>query len=261
MKTSFYFVLWILIYPILGLFNNSFIDNNAFIVALAIVWGLSWLLNRIMPVTLTYERASQIAPVLEDVYTGNVSAFMKRLSRESNIEIVTAIYFIVTTIVIAFAIFKAGVNDWIALAIFGFFTYGAITRSFSLSRAKAGLKSNPTPEKCMEIADDTYKLDYASYYNAHNRVAYADMLPPKPKHFQVFKVFSIVISVIASLFGLLYIILGIIIMLSQSSLEAGAVAGMYFLYGSLAAYFGAKDFVSCLNTKSNTMTISKEHTA
>ena len=113
----------------------------------------------------------------------------------------------------------------------------------------------------MEIADDTYKLDYASYYNAHNGVAYADMLPPKPKHFQVFKVFSIVISVIASLFGLLYIILGIIIMLSQSSLEAGAVAGIYFLYGSLAAYFGAKDFVSCLNTKSNTMTISKEHTA
>ena len=213
-----------------------------------------------MPDTLTYERASQIAPVLEDVYTGNVSAFMKRLSRGSNIEIVTAIYFIVTTIVIAFAIFKAGVNDWIALAIFGFFTYGAITRSVSLSRAKAGLKSNPTPEKCMEIADDTYKLDYASYYNAHNGVAYADMLPPKPKHFKVFKVFSIVISGIASLLGLLYIILGII-MLSQSSLEAGAVAGMYFLYGSLAAYFGVKDLVSCLHSKSNTMTISKEQTA
>ena len=39
MKTSFYFVLWILIYPILGLFNNSFIDNSAFIVAFAIVLG------------------------------------------------------------------------------------------------------------------------------------------------------------------------------------------------------------------------------
>lgn len=87
MKTSFYFVLWILIYPILGLFNNAFIDNNAFIVAIAAVWGLSWLLNRAMPETLTYESASQMAPILEDVYTGNVSAFMKRLSRESNIEI------------------------------------------------------------------------------------------------------------------------------------------------------------------------------
>lgn len=189
MKTSFYFVLWILIYPILGLFHNSFIDNNAFIVALAIVWGLSWLLNRMMPDTLTYERASQVAPILEDVYTCNVASFKKRLVRESNIETVTAIYFIVTTIVIALAIFKAGVNDWIALVIFGFFTYGAISRSISLIRAKAILKSNPTSEQCMEIADETYKLDYASYYDARNGVSYQDMFPPKPKYFKALKVF------------------------------------------------------------------------
>lgn len=261
MKTSFYFVLWILIYPILGLFNNSFIDKNAFIVALAIVWGLSWLLNRIMPNTLTYERVSQVAPILEDVYTSNVDSFKKRLVRESNIETVTAIYFTVTTVVIALAIFKAGVNDWIALVIFCFFTYGAISRSISLIRAKATLKSNPTPEQCMEIADETYKLDYASYYDAHNGVSYQDMFPPKPKYFKAFRVFSVVISAIASLLGLLYIILGVLIMLSQTTLEAGAVAGMYFLYGSLAAYFGVKDSVSCLHTKSNTMTISKEQTA
>lgn len=261
MKTSFYFVLWILIYPILGLFNNSFIDNNAFIVALAIVWGLSWLLNRMMPDTLTYERVSQVAPILEDVYTGNVASFKKRLVRESNIETVTAIYFIVTTIVIALAIFKAGVTDWIALVIFGFFTYGAISRSISLMRAKATLKSNPTPEQCMEIADETYKLDYASYYDAHNGVSYQDMLPANPKYFTAFKILSVVIAAIASLLGLLYIILGVLIMLSQTTLEAGAIAGMYFLYGSLAAYFGVKDFVSCLHTKSNTITNSKEQAA
>lgn len=63
MKTSFYFVLWIMIYPILGLFNNSFIDNNAFVVALVAVWGLSWLLNQVMPKTLTYERVTQVASV------------------------------------------------------------------------------------------------------------------------------------------------------------------------------------------------------
>lgn len=261
MKTSFYFVLWILIYPILGLFNNSFIDNNAFIVALAIVWGFSWLLNRMMPNTLTYERISQVAPILEDVYTSNVDSFKKRLVREYNIETVTAIYFTVTTVVIAIAIFKAGVNDWIALVIFGFFTYGAISRSISLIRAKATLKSNPTPEQCMEIADDTYKLDYASYYDAHNGVSYLDMLPVKPKYFTAFKIFSVVIAAIASLLGLLYIILSVLIMLSQTTLEAGALAGMYFLYGSLAAYFGVKDFVSCLHSKSNTMTINKEQTA
>lgn len=247
MKTSFYFVLWILIYPVLGLFNNSFIDNNAFIVALAIVWGLSWLLNRMMPDTLTYERASQIAPILEDVYTGNVSSFRKRLVRESNIETITAIYFTVTTIVIALAIFKTGVNDWIALVIFGFFTYGAISRSFSLIRAKATLKSNPTSEQCMEIADETYKLDYASYYEARKSVPYDDTLPARPRHFNAFKVVSIIFACIASLLGVLYIILGVLIMFSQTTLEAGALAGMLFLYGSLAAYFGVKDIVSCLH--------------
>lgn len=244
MKTSFYFVLWILIYPILGLFNNSFIDNNAFIVALAIVWGLSWLLNRIMPDTLTYERASQIAPILEEVYTGNVSAFMKRLSRESKIEIVTSIYFIITIIVIALAIFKGEVTNWIELVIFGFFTYGAISRSISIVRAKETLKSNPTYEQCKEIAEDTYKLDYASYYDARNGVSYQDIFPPKPKYFKAFKVFSVVMAAIASLLGLLYIILGVLIMLSQKNLETGAIAGMYFLYGSLAACFGVKDFIS-----------------
>lgn len=244
MKTSFYFVLWIIIYPILGLFNNNFINNNAFIVALGIVWGLSWLLNRIMPATLSYERASQIIPILEDVYTGNVSAFMKRLSRESRIEIVSAIYFLVTTIVIALAIFKVGVNDWIALVIFAFFTYGAIYRSISFSRAESELKSNPTSEQCMQIADDTYKLDYATYYDARKDVSYANMLPLKPKHFKIFQIFSIVIAIGASLLGLLYIILGVLIFISQSSLEAGALAGMYFLYGILATYFGIKDIIT-----------------
>lgn len=244
MKTSFYFVLWILIYPFLGLFNNSFIDNNSFIVALVIVWGLSWVLNRMMPNTLTYERAMGIAPILEDVYTCNVESFRKRLVRDTNIDTVAAIYFTVTTVAIALAIFNAGVNDWIALIIFGLFTFGAISRSISFIRAKATLKSNPTPEQCMEIAEETYKLDYATYYEQHRGVSYADMLPSRPKNFNAFQIFSIVTASVASLLGIIYIVLAVLIIFGSSSLAAGAFAGMYFLYGSLATYFGIKDIVS-----------------
>ena len=248
MKTSFYFVLWILIYPILGLLNNSFIDNNAFIVALAVVWGLSWLLNRIMPNTLTYERALNVAPILEDVYTGNVASFSKRLSKEATIELVTAIYFIVTTIVIAIAIFKAGVNDWIALLIFGFFTFGAISRSAGLIKAKTNLKNNPNPEQCMEIAEETYKLDYASYYEARNGASYNNMMPEKPKHFKIFHVCSTIISAICTLLGAVYIILGVILFFGQP-IEVQTIAGMYFLYGTLATYFGIKDFISGVSNR------------
>lgn len=212
--------------------------------ALAAVWGLSWLLNRLMPQTLTYERVSQIAPILEDVFTGNVASFGKRLTRESSIELVTAIYFAVTTIVIGIAVFIAGINDWIALIIFGFFAFGAIGRTTNLMKAKSSLNENPTGEQCMEIVTETYKLHYASYYERRQEVSYKEMLPPHPHHFKVFQIFSIIIAVIAALLGLFYITTAILIILGSSSFEAGAFAGMYFLYGSLAAYFGIKDIIT-----------------
>lgn len=248
MKTSFYFVLWIIIYPILGLFNNDFIVNNSFVVAIAAVWGLSWLLNRMMPETQTYERVSRIAPIMENVFTGNVGAFIKRLRTETRIETFTSIYFLVTTAVIAYAVFKAGVNDWIALIVFGFFTFGAISRSITLGKALTSVKSNPTPEQCAETAEEVYKLDYAAYYEGRQSCTYNQMLPECPRHFKAFQIFSIVIAGICSLVGFLYIVLAAVVMIGSTSFATDAVAGMYLLYGSLAAYFGIKDFVSIIKS-------------
>ena len=83
MKTSIYFVFWIVIYPILGLFHNPVIAQNSFIVALVLAFGLSWLLNRLMPNTFAYERKLQISPILSDVYEGKVDSFKKRIRRNN----------------------------------------------------------------------------------------------------------------------------------------------------------------------------------
>ena len=243
MKTSFYFVLWILIYPILGLLNNEFINNNAYFVALVATGGLSWLLYRLMPKTIAYERAAQKTPILEDVYTGNVSSFLKRLSSDTLIAIVTAIYFSVTTLVVVMT-FIVGVHDWVALLVFGFCTMGAIGRSINLCKARAALHSNPTAEECMEIATDVYRLDYASYYEAHEGVEYADMLLPKPRYYKCFQIFSLVVAAIAAILGLVFIVSSILIMFNGRFIVIGAVAGMCFLYGSLATYFGVRDFIT-----------------
>lgn len=249
MKTSFYFVLWILIYPILGLFNNDFIADNSFVFAIVVVWGLSWLLNRMMPDTLTYERVSQIAPIMENIYTGNVSAFIKRLRTQTRIETFTSIYFLVTTAVIAYAVFKAGVNDWIALVVFGFFTFESISRSINLCKALITVKSNPTPEQCAETAEEVYKLDYGAYYEGRQSSAYEQMLPPRPRYFKAFQIFSLVIAGICSFLGILYIVLASVIMLGSNSIAEEALAGMYLLYGSLATYFGIKDFSSIIQSQ------------
>lgn len=248
MKTSFYFVVWIAIYPILGLLNNRFIDENSFVVALAAVWGLSWWLNKMMPKTLTYERTLQVAPIAEDIYTGNTAAFIKRLTRETRIETIISIYFLVTTAVIAYAVFKAGANDWIALIVFAFFTFGAISRSIKLNNALSQIKGNPTPEQCAETAGEIYQLDYAAYYEGRQHVGYDEMLPPRPTHFKMFQIFSIVIAAICAILGLIYIILAIAGVIANHTFAFAAISSMYLLYGSLAAYFGIKDFFTTLNS-------------
>lgn len=258
MKTSFYFVLWILIYPILGLFHNEMIYQHSFLVALIGVYGISWLLNRSMPDTLLYEEVSATAPILEDVYTGNVRSFSRRLYREALVETVTAIYFCITTVVLIIIALQTRVNDWIALLIFGFFMVGAMMRSVKLVKAHFLLKGNPTPEQCMEIAEDTYKLDYASYYETHLNSTYEGLYPPRPKHYKGFQIVSLIIAIVAALLGLIYVISGIILLMTGLTFETSAVAVMYFLYGSLAAYFGVKDIISIVISLKKQSTDTKD---
>lgn len=248
MKTSFYFVVWILIYPVLGLLDIPFVRQQSFLVALLVVWGISWALNRAMPHILYYERVSHAVPVMEDIYTGNVGAISRRLSRHALVDTITAVYFTVSTVVLAMAVFLAGANNWFALIIFALFTVGAITRSVKLFQAKAALDSDPSPQRCMEIATEAFKLNYAPYYEGRSRHTYAEMLPQKPRNFTAFQVFSLVIAGVAAVLGLLYIASAISTMFARKSIEAGAVAGIYFLYGSLAAYFGIKDIISIVQS-------------
>ncbi len=70
------------------------------------------------------------------------------------------------------------------------------------------------------------------------------MFQKLPAHFRSFQMFSLVIAVIAAILGLAYIIMAIWIAVAHSSVEADSIAIMYFLYGSLAAYFGVTDSFS-----------------
>ena len=156
----------------------------------------------------------------------------------------TSAYFVVSTVVIGYAVFSAGVNDWIALGVFLLFTFSSISGANKLLNANYKLKDNPNPEQCAEIAEETYKLDYSSYYEERQNHSYEEMLPPRPKHFKAFQIFSIVMAIVATVLGIIYLGLGIGVMLASQGAAAKALAGMYFLYGSLATYFGIKDIIT-----------------
>ena len=247
MKTSFYFFLWIIIYPLLGLFHNSWIDQNSFIVALFIVWGLSWILNKNMPDTLRYERISDLVTILEEVYTRNVRAFIHRLSRMVIVEFITAIYLGVAFVFVLFSMVRGSADDWIALLVFGFFAFGAISRAVKLNQIFQRIKHNPSAEECATVVSETFRVDYTDYYNHRIHTNADSMLPPKPRHFKAFQIFSLIIAIICALLGLYYLIMSIIILAENSSAEAISGGIMYFLYGSLAAYFGLKDTIGSIS--------------
>lgn len=248
MKTSFYFFLWIIIYPLLGLIHSPWIYQNSFIVALFVVWILSWILNRNMPETLAYERITEMSVIMEEVYTGNIKAFRERLSRRVAIEFITAVYMGVAFVFILFSMVRgSGADDWIALLIFGFFAFGTLSRAVKLNQVNHRLERNPTQEEGSKAIEEIYRADYSSYYNVRMHATPESMLPPQPKHFKAFQIFSLIIAIICGLFGLIYLIWSIVILAENRGAEAVSGGIMYFLYGSLAAYFGIKDSAECIN--------------
>lgn len=244
MNTSFYFVIWIIIYPLLGLFHNQALNQNSFIVALIAVWGLSWLLNRSMPNTLRYEAALSRVRIMERLYSGNIDSIRRSISRQTSIQFITALYFGVTFVFVLYSIFRhSDANDWIALVLFGFFAYGAITSASTLNKAKWRLINDPSTETAAEVVRAVYRLDYNSYQAGRQNTTLEGMLPPKPPHMTAFRIFSLVVAVICAILGIIQLLRGVFfIFLDHSNLGiSGGI--MYVLYGSLATYFGIKDSV------------------
>lgn len=245
MKTSFYFILWIVIYPLLGLIGNEWIDRNSFIVALFAVWGLSWYLNRAMPETISYERKCRYAEIMNEVYGADTEAFRRRLSRNSIVEFVSALYFGVTFVVMLILVITTGANDWVALVIFAFLAFGTIVKASRLQKAAWSMRRNPTPEECARISQTVFGMNYAAYYEARQNGRAT--LPPPPPHYKAFQVFSLVAAIVCALLGAFFVISSLIWIMGSGRFGVISTSVITLLYGSLAVYYGTIDSISTLN--------------
>lgn len=250
MKTSFYFVIWILIYPFLGLFLPREAMQFSFLIALVIVFALSGFVNRLMPRIIMYERFTNADNILNDVYDGNVAQFKKRLTRQTVVETATAIYFAATTAVLVLIMFNTRSNNWFALIIFGFFAIGAFSRAGKLVQALRSLKANPTGEQCALIVGDVYRLDYAAYYAARQNNGGQAPIRTVPKYYPFFRIVSVVFALASLALGIYYICNGILILTHSSNLGYGATAVVPLLYGILASYYGLFDSISLIDSRS-----------
>ena len=247
MKTSFYFVLWISIYPIISLIPSAGLQQYSFLAALAIVFILSMGLNKMMFNIIRYESICNGTSVMENIYNDNVAAFRKRINRETTVETISAIYFIATTILLLYLTFTTGRGEIVALVVFAFLSIGAYTRAAKLLKASSALRRDSSAEECMTVAYSLYRLDYEQYYNQRNGVDLKSLLPTRPRRYKLFLIISIVIADICALLGIVFVLLAVVDVV-RLGMDALSTAFINILYGTLAIYFGIRDFISSINS-------------
>lgn len=256
MKVSFYFMLWILIYPALDLFNIQFITDNAFVIALMVVVGILWATGRYMTDINAYEKIAHHAPILEDVHTTNIGSLRKRLKKDLIVDSITAIYFIATIVFLILLMINGVDSDWIALIIFAFLAYGSITQVYLQTKALKQLKENTSQEQCEDIVDYVYDLSYSAYKSDREQFSYENILTYRPKHYKAYMITSAIIAIVCILLGIIHVCFAASIFYYYSSdATAASAATVLLLYGVLATKYGIKDIMDCYNKRKFTKNI------
>lgn len=234
MKTSFYFVLWILVYPILDLVGIS--ADNSFIVALLLIWLISYLLNRQLRPIIYYNQALYVGGILRMAERGNLEGLRKKIRNQVLISAITATYMAIMTAVLIIQVIESQNYDIIPLIIFGLITVAEIWR---LKKALQALHQNDI--------DNTLVMGF----NIRPDNAFADApLPPRPRRYSAYLAVSTIFAVLSALLGLAGIIIGILFSFKITSTPLqGMYVSIYYLYGGLALYFGIYDTINTLSAQ------------
>lgn len=188
--------------------------------------------------------------MLEDVYTMNVSSFRKRLLRDTVIESISTIYLIIIAIGIMHSFF-ASINSPRAtiyvLVLFLFLTVSKGMKCSKFVEAYKELKNDFTNETCMSIAEETYDLDYTAYYESHQNRTFEEILPERPRFYNIFSIVSIAFAAVTTFIGIVLFIMSINqILVYGISAFTGFECISNFVYSTLAIYFGIKDIFTSI---------------
>lgn len=150
-------------------------------------------------------------------------------------------YFIISIILIAWTLYKAqvmnywwGQIDWIGLVIFVLFSYRIIIQHTDNLDSNRSANSTLLVEKLNPI-DETYLRDLIDFVKRH-----------KPQ--KIYLQLNLVFSIFSILLGCTLGMAAIYLFLAHDEDRAIGIACIFYLYGSLATYYGIKDLITTTNS-------------
>lgn len=207
------------------------------------------IVKNFMPDIIAYEKTLTHYPMLEDVYTMNVTSFRKRLKRDTYMACLSAAYFSIVAISFFPLLSAISIALILPAPIFIYVIYiavRAIFRSINFVKAYSMLKRNPTSQTCLDIAEYTYDLDYTSYYEEHQGYTFKEVFPPVPRHYNFFRFLSIIFSVITACVAMT--IVSLLLLGGRSGyLDTYLIIAIIQPF-ALALFLGIKDLITYIFT-------------
>ena len=243
MKTSFYFVLWIVLQYIFLQIDNCFvpvfIERAYFEIDIVIVLILYWIINHTsssQQYCLYEAKLRRIKNFGHEHIRNNFrSKRSMRLSYSLNTLVIAGFCF--SVIFIAWTLYHVHVSDWwgridwIGLIIYLFFTCWIVSKSIDNIY---NLRHSYLPNSI----DSSQKEEYINQVYNHT-----------PQKFIFYQRLNIISSIISFILGVIIFSAAIYLFLTHCEKRAIGVACIFYIYGSLAIFYGLTDFVSVIQNK------------
>lgn len=235
MKTSFYFVLWIGLYILIGIFGSQWMQYNSFFVALVAVWAISGLLNSVTTNQRAYMENREGAAFYELVYQNDFRRYLGIFRRHFWFDAATFIYFVITVV---FLIMIR--ESWLIIAIFAFFGYGsAVTMNKSY-------KVLSEVRQAGHIELDEESMEQFNRYKEGREAGYAanQMYPEASWKDKLLRGCNFGFAILSIILGIVYICFYVPGLLMHGSNLMGSA--MLVAYGGLAFIYGINDLTTSI---------------
>ena len=244
MKTSFYFVMWICIYPILELTRVPFLIENSFIVALLVVMlVIPHITKKIFEKDIVYSQNKRIIDYFEAIYTNNVAKLKKQLMTNIILNSVVFIYFV--SYVIGILVLRVP-DAFIQYIVFGLLSLLAGT--WIVKNVSQYIKIKDVEEFDEDSLEYVLTEDdesvYENYKAQRAEMSYGQILASLGNRGKALKITSIVFAIACAFLGLVFAYIWLPLLLFNSNGELLIMAMV--VYAGMAMYYGISDLIESI---------------
>lgn len=236
MITSFYFVMWILIYFLIIISGSYVLNEYGFFVAFIGVYLIGAAATALCRDVIARRNKREFISLLEIYYTGDHAKLCSILHKRLLLLAASFIYMVVAT-----AGLLLGHASWIIIGIFAFFTF---TTGRAVHRANAEYQELRQSSSLAFPSSGPW-YDALRNYAANRQVAdFKDLCPMPTTAEKALRIFNILMSLLCILIGAFFIYLYGSLYLTYGSSHPEAVINL--AYGLLALVYGINDLYTLI---------------